>query len=304
MSASLIDRIAAPRALGPELKVSPLAWGMWRFAGAEIGLAQARIEAAMEAGINLFDTADIYGAGSEGFGAAEALLGEVLRRAPHLRRQMVLATKGGIELGTPYNSSHDYLIAACEISLRRMGVERVELYQIHRPDMLAHPAEIARALETLRDQGKILEAGVSNCTTSQVRALQAHMPFELASIQPEFSALAIEPLSDGTLDQALECSMAVLAWSPLGGGRLGAAEPADARVQQVIEALDAVAEPQGVSRIAVAHAWIMAHPSAPIPLVGSQDPARIRRSGEALTVNMTRVDWYAILTASRGERLP
>ena len=285
------------------LEVSALAWGMWRFAGDDLDAATARVEAALSAGIDFFDTADIYGAGGDGFGAAEALLGRVFARAPSLRQNIVLATKGGIEMGVPYNSSAAYLIAACEASLKRLGVERVELYQIHRPDSLAHPAEVAAAFEQLRTAGKIAEAGVSNYTPSQVAALRAHLPFELASTQPEFSALTIAPISDGVLDQAMQHGMGVMAWSPLGGGRLGGASD-DKRVQTVATVLDEIAGRQGVSRASVAYAWIMAHPSGAIPIVGSQQPERIAASVEALKVSLSRAEWYAVLTASRGERLP
>ena len=301
-----VVRADARRPLGNEgLSVSPLAWGMWRFKGEDVAAAQARVEAALDAGIDLLDTADIYGPdNAEPFGAAETLLGQVLKAAPHLRDRMTLATKGGIEMGAPYNSSAAYLIAACEASLSRMGVERVELYQIHRPDTLAHPADVAGALDQLRRAGKIAEAGVSNHTAAQTAALQAHLPFPLASVQPEFSPLAIAPLSDGVLDQALERGYAVLAWSPLGGGRLGDARPTEPRAAAVADALDAVAGRQGVTRAAVAYAWIMAHPVRPIPIVGSQDPMRIRQSAQALKVTLSRADWYAILTAARGAPLP
>ena len=297
---------AARRPLGRGgLSVSPLAWGMWRFKGDDVAAAQARVEAALDAGIDLLDTADIYGPdNAEPFGAAEALLGQVLKTALHLRERVTLATKGGIEMGTPYNSGANYLITACEASLTRMGVERVELYQIHRPDVLAHPAEVAGALDRLRQAGKIAEAGVSNHTAAQAAALQAHLPFPLASVQPEFSPLAVGALSDGVLDQALERGYAVLAWSPLGGGRLGDAHPSEPRAAAVADALDAVATRQGVSRTAAAYAWILAHPARPIPIVGSQDPARIRQSAQALQVELSRADWYAILTAARGEPLP
>ena len=197
--------ISPTRRLGKtDLEVSALAWGMWRFAGDDLDAATARVEAALAAGINFFDTADIYGTP---FGDAEALLGRVFARAPSLRKGVVLATKGGIQPGTPYNSGAGYLISACEASLKRLGVERFELYQIHRPDSLAHPAEVAEAFDALRGAGKIAEAGVSNYTPSQVAALRAHMPFELASTQPEFSALTIAPVSDGVLDQAMEVGM-------------------------------------------------------------------------------------------------
>ena len=286
------------------LTVGPLAWGMWRFKGEDVVAAQARVEAALDAGLDLLDTSDVYGPDNgEPFGAAEQLLGQVLKAAPHLRGRMTLATKGGIEIGAPYNSGSAYLTSACEASLRRMGVERVELYQVHRPDLLAHPADVARTLEDLRTAGKIAEAGVSNHTPSQVAALQAHLPFPLASVQPEFSALAIAPLSDGVLDQAMERGLAVLAWSPLGGGRIASGEGA-ARGAAVAEALDRVAQAQGVSRTAAAYAWILAHPSRPIPIVGTQDPARIAAAADALRVTFSRADWYIVLAAARGEPLP
>src|SRR5882762_7894540 len=122
------------------IEVAPLGWGMWRFAGADVAAARRRVEAALEIGCTLFDTADIYGHGrGRGFGDAESLLGEVLREAPQLRDRMVLATKAGIAPPAPYNSSTRYLLDACDASLGRLGVERIDLLQIHRPDLLAHP---------------------------------------------------------------------------------------------------------------------------------------------------------------------
>jgi predicted oxidoreductase len=290
------------------LAVAPLGWGMWRFGGGDRASARRRVEAALEIGCTLFDTADIYGYGGErGFGGAESLLGEVLREAPQLRERMVLATKAGITPPVPYNSSARYLLEACEASLRRLGVERIDLYQIHRPDLLAHPAEVAQALERLRSAGKIHSAGVSNHTAAQVDALCAHLPFDLAAVQNEFSPLVIEPLSDGTLDQAMRRGMAVLAWSPLAQGRLAASAgeaPAEAHVAAVINALDAVAARSGTPRSAVAYAWIMAHPARPIPLIGSQNPARIREAHAAYAVKLTREEWYRILVAARGARMP
>jgi len=289
---------------GTTLTVSPLAWGMWRFRGDDLDAATTLVETALETGITLFDTADIYGPDNgEPFGAAEALLGRVFARHPGLRSRMVLATKGGIEMGVPYNSSAAYLTSACEASLRRLGVDHIDLYQIHRPDSLAHPAEVARALDDLRRAGKIGEAGVSNHTPAQVAALVAHLPFKLATIQPEFSPLAIEPVSDGVLDQAMQLNLGVLAWSPLGQGRLAAATP-EGRADEVAAVLDSLASDHGVSRAAMAYAWIMAHPAGPIPIVGSQQPARIREAAQALTVTLTRTEWYRVLTASRGLPLP
>ncbi|MGH8253623.1 MAG: aldo/keto reductase [Steroidobacteraceae bacterium] len=296
------------------LEVAPLGWGMWRFAGADVDTAQRRIEAALEIGCTLFDTADIYGYSTPaGFGGAEQLLGRVLRAAPGLRTRMVLASKAGIFPPLPYDSSVTYLVQACESSLQRLGLDCIDLWQIHRPDFLTHPAEVARAFDRLRQSGKIRAAGVSNYSAAQIDALCEHMPFPLASIQPEFSALAIEPLTDGVLDVAMRRDLAVLAWSPLGQGRLGAGtgaatEPppaaANDRAVAVRAVLDRIAERASVPRTAVAYAWVMAHPARAVPLVGSQNPERIRAAARAYDVRITREEWYQVLEAARGAPMP
>jgi predicted oxidoreductase len=215
---------------------------------------------------------------------------------------MVLETKGGIVMGVPYDSSASYLTSAIDASLTRLGVDRVELWQIHRPDMLTHPQEAARALEDAHRAGKIAAIGVSNHSAAQAAGLAKFLPVPLASHQPEFSALALGPLTDGVLDQAMAEEMAVLAWSPLGGGRL--ARPIDDHVHAVAALLDLKADAYGVSRAAAAYSWIMAHPARPIPIVGTQNPERIGEIPQALVPRWTRAEWYAVLQTSMGEKLP
>ena len=283
--------------------VSSLAWGMWRFAGEDVRAARDRVEAAFAAGVTLFDTADIYGPDNgEEFGSAETLLGQVFAEAPGLRSRMVLATKGGIRMGVPYDSSAAYLEQAIDASLKRLGTDRVELWQIHRPDLLAHPQEVARALEKAHDAGKIAVIGVSNFTAAQTAALAHFLTVPLVSHQPEFSPLATAPLFDGVMDQAMTHGMAVLAWSPLGGGRLG--NPADERTKKVAALLDTKAEEASVDRAAAAYSWIMAHPARPIPIVGTQDPARIAKIPDAYKPQWSRQEWYGVLEASLGAKLP
>lgn len=285
------------------IEVSPLAWGMWRFAGDDVNSARAKVEAALDAGVTLFDTADIYGPDNgEAFGAAERLLGRVFAEAPGIRERMVLATKGGIVIGTPYDSSAAYLARAIDASLERMGVERVELWQIHRPDILTHPDEVAGVLEAAHAAGKIGAVGVSNFTTWQTAALAQYLTIPLASTQPEFSAMALDPIRSGLLDQAMMLDLAVLAWSPLAGGRI--AEPWDARSQEVATLMEKKAAEFDVGRSAAALSWIMAHPAQPIPIVGTQRPDRIAEIGQALRPRWTRAEWYAVLQASMGDRLP
>jgi predicted oxidoreductase len=290
--------------LGPDGKVvSRLAWGMWRFAEGGASAPQERVEAALEAGITLFDTADIYGFdGAKGFGDAETLLGKVFAASPHLRDKMTLATKGGILPPLPYDQSRPYVMEALESSLSRLGTDHVDLWQVHRPDLLTHPQELARTLEDMVTSGKVGAIGVSNFTTSHIAALTHFLTRPLATLQPEFSALEITPVENGVLDQAMQIGAAVLAWSPLGQGRIAA--PTNARETAVANALDAVATMHSVSRTAAAYSWIMAHPVGAIPIVGSQQVERIADAANAFKVRWTRESWYKVLVAARQVPLP
>ena len=296
----------ATRSLGSSgITVSPIAWGMWRLAegGRSAAEAAALVHAALDAGINFLDTADIYGFnGTSGFGDAEALLGEVLSAEPALRGQMVLATKGGIMPPLPYDQSPEYLRSAIDASLARLKTDSVDLWQIHRPDILAHPQEVARALDDAVAAGKIRTIGVSNFTQAQIAALNHFLGHKLVSTQPEINALRINCFENGELDQAMQLGLTPLAWSPLGGGRIaGGDSPRD---KAVIAELDRVAAAKDISRSVAAYSWLLAHPAGIIPIIGSQQAERIAEGASALTVQWDRTDWYAVLVAARGEQLP
>ena len=300
MTKSLINSTARP--LG-QFTVGPLGFGCWRFTSDSTAEAQAVLEVALENGMNLIDTADVYGLdwGGTGFGENEAILGRVLAASPSLRDSMVLASKGGIRPPTPYNSGADYITAACEDSLRRLGVERIDLYQIHRPDFYTHPEELAGVLNALREAGKIGEVGVSNFLPSQTDALAAHLPFPIVSDQPEFSLLALDPLRDGTMDRCMQHGRVPLAWSPLAGGRLATGQdvPPD-----LIEVMDQLAQREGVSRSVMAVAFVLAHPARPVAIVGSQTAHRLVEQAGAVQVNLTRDDVYEMIQAAEGQPLP
>ena len=291
------------RVLGTLPAVGPIAYGLWRFTDEDLAHGQMLIETAIDAGMNLVDTADVYGFdwGGTGFGQVEEILGRVLASAPGLRDQIVLATKGGIAHPTPYDSSPKYLRSAVEDSLRRLQVDVIDLYQIHRPDMFTHPADVAITLNALREEGKIKEIGVSNHTPAQVAALQAHLEFAIASHQPEFSATHLDPMRDGTFDQCMELRITPMAWSPLAGGSLATGEGVR---PELLAELDRLAEREGVDRSQVAVAFVLAHPSAPIAIIGTQNPDRIRSTADALRVTLDRDDVYAIVQASEGVALP
>lgn len=298
MTSLIADR--QPRLLGrSEISVSPLAWGMWRLAGEDTRPVRALIDAALDAGINLFDTADIYGFGTpSGFGGAEALFGRALAEVPALRDEMVIATKGGITPPAPYDSSAAYIAASCDRSLRRLGIDAIDLYQIHRRDFLTHPQEVAATLTRLVKAGKIRAIGVSNHSPAELSALQRFLDLPIVSNQPEFSPLRVAPLYDGTLDQAMAENIAVMAWSPLGGGRLLSADNPAFRL------LSQQGAAYGVDAVAAALSWVMVHPAKIIPIVGSQNPARITAAADAFSVEWTREQWYAVMQAATGEQLP
>lgn len=305
-----VDPIPVPgtydRPLGTsDLRVGPIAYGCWRFAGTGVAEATAKISTALDSGMTLIDTADIYGFdGSDGFGDAEELLGRVLAGSPALRDRMVLATKGGIRPGVPYDQGHEYLTGACEASLRRLGVESVDLYQVHRPDVLTHPEALATTLRSLVDRGLTRTVGVSNFTASHTRALRSYLGDLLATTQPEWSALCLDPLTDGTFDLCAEFGITALAWSPLAGGRLTVPEPDEDRTARVVVVLDELAAEHGVDRAAIALAWTAAHPAGVVPIIGTQRVERIESLAVASEVHLDRSQWYRVLSASLGARLP
>ncbi|MEM7272363.1 MAG: aldo/keto reductase [Actinomycetota bacterium] len=300
MTTSLVD--GTPRSLGP-FTVGPLSFGCWRFTSQPVAEARATLEAALDAGMNLVDNADVYGLdwGGTGFGQNEEMLGKVLTDAPELRERMVLATKGGIAPPTPYNSGAAYLASACDASLSRLGVDVIDLYQIHRPDFYTHPAELAATLTALRDAGKIREVGVSNHTPSQTDALAAHLDFPIVSDQPEFSITALGALRDGTLDRCMQHGRVPLAWSPLAGGSLATG---DGVAPELLAVIDDLAAREGVGRAVLAVAFVLAHPSKPVAIVGSQQAERLVEQATAVDVTLDRDDVYRLIQASEGQPLP
>jgi aryl-alcohol dehydrogenase-like predicted oxidoreductase len=287
-----------------DISIGKIAYGCWRFAQRDVATADRLIRTALDAGMNLIDTADIYGFSEfpdredKGFGQAEVRLGEVLAAAPSLRKQMVLTTKGGIDAVRPYDSSYRYILAAMDASLTRLQTDYVDLYQIHRPDLSTPMRETARALNEIVQSGKARHIGVSNFTVAQTRALQSHLDAPIVTLQPEFSAIQQDSITDGTLDYGMETGATVLAWSPLGGGRLPTEDGA------VQAALDEIALRYGISRSVAALAFTRAHGADVVPIIGTQTPERITESGYAAQINLTGREFYDVVEAYRGQSMP
>ena len=271
----------------------------------------AAIEAALAAGITFFDFADIYAGGT-----SELVWKYALESVPELRHRGVVCTKAGIRLpreGSPYHydNSASHLQAALEGSLRRLGVDRIDLFLLHRHDPLTHPRETASALQALMRSGMVGSIGVSNYTASQVRALSVFMDEPLAASQPSFSPWDIRAMEDGTLDVCEELGLLAMVYSPLAGGLLaGRRQPSaddderQERLRGLRAALGRCAETYNCTANQIALAWLLAHPANVAPIVGSQDPAHIREAAGACQVQLSREDWYRLWVAARGAGIP
>jgi predicted oxidoreductase len=307
---------------GSELRCSRLAYGCWRIiaAGKAVEVTPEReqdarkaILTAYESGYTLFDHADIY---SDGL--AEWVFGRLLRDQKDLRDKILIASKCGIrKAGDPtpnapyrYDFSAQYIISSCEASLKRLQTDRIDLYQLHRPDYLANPEEVASAFSKLKEQGKAREFGLSNASPAFFTLLQKACPFRLIVNQVEISLLKLDYFRNGTMEHCMTEKITPLAWSPLAGGRLSFAgpidlnEPGHAKRIQLREAIDIVARERNVSRTVLAIAWLLKHPSGIVPIIGSADPRNIRDVVKAVDLNLSREEWYTVLEGAMGERLP
>ncbi|MFW5829459.1 MAG: aldo/keto reductase [Planctomycetota bacterium] len=280
-------------------------YGCMRIAGdAERG--RAAVLAAWEAGYRLFDHADIYAGGR-----CEELFGSILRDIPDMREQIVLQSKIGIrfrEGDAPgrYDFSREHLQHALEGSLRRLGVERLDVLLLHRIDLLADPRVVGELVADWHARGLIGAFGVSNASPSQLRMLQAHCPLPLVANQIEINLDRIDAFSDGSLDQCLELGISPQAWCPMArlgyrawGGHAG---PAQWRLVEL--ELDRQAERYGCDPTAIALAWLLRHPAGIVPLIGSCTAERIRAARQAEALTYEHTDWYRLLEARNGRPVP
>lgn len=306
--------------LARQLRAAPLAYGCWRLAGSEgqppeptAAPGIRAVLAALEAGYQVFDLADIYAGGR-----AEEIFGAALRESPGSRSRILVVGKCGIRrAGDPdpaapyrYDFSAAHLERSVEGSLRRMGLDHLDLLLLHRPDYLMDPAAVAGAFSRLRDSGKVRGFGVSNFRPGQADLLQRACPFPLLVHQVEISLCQRQALDDGTLDQCLAAGWVPQAWSPLAqgllpSGRAAGMDPADApRWAALAAALERLGAAHGVEPAVIALAWLRRHPAGIQPVVGTVQPGRIRSLARVTGVELSPEEWYGLLTTARGGRLP
>ena len=294
--------------LNPGLSLSRLAYGVWRLSEAADTSAQAvagRIQACLDQGITTFDHADIYGGYS-----CEALFGAALRAQPGLKARMEIVTKCDIMLLSDqrpdnrvkhYDTSAAHVQASVERSLQNIGVDAIDLLLIHRPDPLLDHHALGACLDSLIQSGKVRAAGVSNFMPWDLDLLQSAMKSRLVSNQIEISLMQTRGLVDGQIAHAQRLGVPVMAWSPLGGGRLFGQDAAALRLRPALQRL---ASAQGVDETAVAIAWLLHHPARIIPVLGTNDPARIARMQDALRVTLDRQTWFELYSLANGADVP
>ena len=287
--------------LNKEVSLSRIVYGMWRLGddkNTSPDHVRAKIDASLDQGITSFDQADIYG-GYE----AEEILGNALSGSA-LRNKMEIVTKCDIIAPVGryadarvkyYDTSRAHIMASVDHSLRLMGIDHIDLLLIHRPDPLMDHHETGAALDEVIASGKVRSVGVSNFRPYDWELLQSAMKNQLVTNQIELSVLAHDSFVNGDVAFHQRIGTPLMAWSPLAGGALFSGDHPD-----VMSALSNVASQNNVDETAVAIAWLLAHPSRILPVLGTNSLERIKGMSAALDVKMDRQTWYEIYTASLG----
>ena len=279
--------------------------GVWRWHTVSSEMLERLIRTSLDLGITTFDHADIYGDHGN-----EKIFGDVLKQQPALREKMQLITKCGIKFPSShrpdtrvkhYDTSKVHIVWSAENSLQQLGVDKLDLLLIHRPDPLLNPQEVAEAFMQLKQQGKVLHFGVSNFTPAQFDMLQSYLPLSLVSNQIEISLFLPQPLFDGTLDNLMKHRASAMAWSPLGGGKFLAGENESSR--RVLDGLNLFGPRYQASPSQLLLAWLLKHPSCIFPVIGTTKPDRIIECVKALDVKLDLQDWFEMLQWMTGKEV-
>ncbi|MFH8484515.1 aldo/keto reductase family oxidoreductase [Streptomyces longisporoflavus] len=292
-------------------------WDTTPYTAEDITVAEAAVEAALEAGITVFDHADIYR-----HGKAEGVFGEVLDRAPGLRERIVLQTKCGIRLADGvrpglYDLRGASIVRRVEESLTRLRTDVIDVLLLHRPDPLTAPEEIAGALASLHGQGLVRRFGVSNMSAAQITSLRAHLDVPLVANQLEMSlerrdwvesgvlvntpAAADNGFPHGTLEYCAANGIQLQAWGALARGRFTSG--GDSPTARLVTDL---AARKHTTPETILLWWLQRHPAGIAPVIGTSRPERILACGDAVRrePELTHEEWYDLWITARGGPLP
>jgi predicted oxidoreductase len=283
-----------------QLIAGTMTWGLW---GNQLQKAEMidLMHHCIANQITTFDHADIYGAYS-----TEADFGKAFAESGIQREHIQLISKCGIQYMCDnrtnkvkhYNYSKDYIIWSAETSLSNLKTDYLDLLLLHRPSPLMQPDEIAEAISILKQQGKIKDFGVSNFTPSQVALISKNV--EISVNQIEFSLTQHSAMHDGTLDHMMLHNIQPMAWSPLGIIFKDHTE----QTQRIKKQLDELKEAYNATEDQLLLAWILKHPSKIHPVIGTTSKERITNASKALTIDLDLEDWFLMLVASQGHKVP
>ncbi len=296
-----------------DVKVSQIALGCMRIGGMTDAQADCYVKTALDCGYNYFDHADIYGGGK-----CEEVFGNALRRNPSLRDKMIIQTKCSIRKGF-YDFSKAHIVNSVNGSLKRLGVDKIDVLLLHRPDLLMNPEEVAEAFDELYNSEKVTAFGVSNHNALQIELLKKYVKYELKINQLQLSLTNARMLSSGAnvnLDNRDGVSLdgyvrdycrlngiTIQPWSPLQYGFISGAFIGNETYAKLGEKMSEMAKKYGVTETGVAIAWILRLPDKMQPIVGSTNVDRIKQIADASNVTLSAEDWYA-LYLSAGYALP
>ncbi|WCE31355.1 aldo/keto reductase [Vibrio sp. SCSIO 43137] len=297
-------------------------WNSDPLTTSDIVQAKGVIEAALESGINFFDHADIYTRGK-----AEQAFGQVIKQSPELREQMIIQSKCAIRFedeSAPgrYDFSADWVTESVNGILSRLNIEKLDVLLLHRPDPLAEMDELAEALRTLQSDGKFDHLGVSNMNLYQMQFLEHEVGIPVVVNQLEMSLAKLDWLDQGvmfnsagnnsndfmsgTLEYCQMQGVQLQAWGCLAQGKFAAKglESETESVRNTARYVQQLAEKYSVGTEAIVLAFLLRHPANIQPVIGTTNIERIKSSAQAVSVNLTREEWYSLYVASRGVRLP
>ncbi|PTM11757.1 MAG: aldo/keto reductase [Bacteroidetes bacterium] len=280
--------------------VGTMSWGNW---GKQFNTRDiiSLINSCLDQQITTFDHADIYG----GF-TTESDFGKAFKQSNIKRNDIQLISKCGIAYVSPnrsnkikhYNYSKEYIITSVETSLKNLETDYLDALLLHRPSPLMNPHEVMEAIAKLGQEGKIKSFGVSNFTPSQVELIASEVPVELNQI--EFSLTHYNPMFDGTLDQMMTKKITPMAWSPLGVVFKEDTE----QTRRIHKCLGTLLDKYNATEDQLLLAWILKHPANIHPVIGTTTKNRIKDANDALKINIEIEDWFSILVASQGHKVP